>query len=209
LERSDRLTAGEKTLLERWKSSRNSEQEPKISHKTTDEEKPDERRLVGLMFTDMVGYTAMTQRNEATALEILEQHRKILRPIFKKNNGTEIDTFGDGFLIEFPSALAAVRCSLEIQLAVNDFNAGRPSDKKFQIRIGIHLGDAIHRGKWVYGDAVNIASRIHTLASPGSVCISEEVYLQVRNKIECAFTSLGRKKLKNIQSPVKVYALNM
>jgi adenylate cyclase len=112
-------------------------------------------------------------------------------------------------LIEFPSALDAVKCSLNIQSAVVDFNTDRPIERRFQLRIGIHLGDAIHKESKVYGDAVNIASRIHALASPGSICISEEVYLQVKNKISQRFLILGKKKLKNVQSPVKVYALNL
>src|SRR5213596_3732112 len=102
------------------------------------------------MFTDMVGYTALAQRNEALALELLEEHRTLLRSVFPRFNGTEIKTIGDAFLVEFHSALEAAQCAIEIQRALAKRNADAPADRQIQIRIGIHIGDVVHRGDDVY-----------------------------------------------------------
>jgi adenylate cyclase len=157
------------------------------------------------MFTDMVGFTALSQKNETGALHVLEEHRKIVRPFFPKHNGREIKTIGDAFLVEFASALEAVRCAFEIQQSLHELNSTRPPNGKLFVRVGVHLGDVIHGQNDVYGDAVNIASRIEPLASPGGISITEQVYAQIRNKFEFPFVSLGKQKLKNVQEPVEVY----
>lgn len=198
------LTTGEKNLVERWKSSKNSEDDLKL----VEIEKQDNgRRLAAIMFTDMAGYTALTERDEVLALQILEEHGNLLRSIFKKHSGKVVKTIGDGFIVEFSSALKAVQCSLTVQSAIADFNHNHPSEMKVQLRIGVHLGDVIHKDNDVYGDAVNIASRIESLCAPGSVCITEQVFSQVRNKIGRTFVSLGKRKLKNVEIPVRIYAL--
>ncbi len=205
---ADKVTAEEKTLLKRWKSSKNNgtEQHKLVEPATTQD---DERRLAAIMFTDMTGYTALSQKNEVIALNLLEEHRLLLRPIFRKHNGREIKTMGDAFLVEFASALEAVQCTIDIQGSVNDFNMDHPSEKKLLLKIGVHLGDVIHRNNDVLGDAVNVASRIGPLCVPGSVCVTEQVYSQVRNKLNMRFSSLGKKKLKNVKIPIEVYRLNL
>src|SRR6266404_9478482 len=117
------------------------------------------RKLAAIMFTDMVGYSALSQRNEALALELLEEHRRILRRLFPKHQGTEIKTMGDGFLVEFASALAAVRWAVEIQQALAGRNKVQPAERQVRIRIGIHLGDVVRSESDVHGDGVNIAAR--------------------------------------------------
>src|SRR4029450_2557694 len=105
----------------------------------------EQRRLVAIMFTDMVGYTALSQRNEALALELLEEHRRILRSIFPHFNGTEIKTIGDAFLVEFQSALEAAQCALEIQRSLAKRNPDVSADRHIELRIGIQVGDVVHR----------------------------------------------------------------
>jgi TolB-like protein/class 3 adenylate cyclase len=164
-----------------------------------------ERRLAAIMFTDIVGYSSLTQRDESLAMELLERHHKLLRPLFPTHNGNEIKTMGDAFLIEFVSALEAVSCAIEMQDSIREYNESAEEDHKFQIRIGIHLGDVIHRDGDVFGDGVNLASRIEPLAEPGGICVSEFFYDQIRTKLDAPLQSLGKKELKNIDEPVEVY----
>ena len=164
-----------------------------------------ERRLAAIMFTDMVGFTALAQRNEATALELLEEQKRLIRPLLTKHKGREVKTIGDAFLVEFASALEAVRCGVEIQSALQEANAKHSEDKKTWIRIGIHLGDVIHEGTEVAGDAVNIASRIEPLAPPGGVCVTAQVHASVVNKVEYRFETLGTPVLKNVSLPIEVF----
>ena len=166
-----------------------------------------ERRLAAIMFTDMVGYTALTQQNELLAMELLEEQRKRIREALAAHKGREVDTIGDGFLVEFTSALEAVRCAAEIQSAFREANVSRPQEQQIWIRIGIHLGDVIHIGNQVAGDAVNIASRIEPLAPPGGICITAQVYGSVVTRFEGEFESLGYPALKNIAMPIEVYRI--
>jgi len=164
-----------------------------------------ERRLAAIMFTDMVGYTALSQKNEQRAMLQLDEHRKLVRPIFSRHNGHEVKTIGDAFLVEFASALEAVRCAFDIQQCLHELNSTRTVDDRMLLRISVHVGDVIHSGNDVYGDAVNVASRMEPLASPGGICVSEQVYDHVRNKFEFPLVSLGRKELKNVGGGVELY----
>jgi adenylate cyclase len=165
----------------------------------------EERRLAAIMFTDLVGYTALTQKNEELAMQLLEEHRRLVRPFFPKHNGREVKTIGDAFLVEFASALEATRCAFEIQQSLYELNSGRPQDRRVLVRVGVHLGDVIHDQSDVYGDAVNIASRIEPLASPGGICVTQQVYDQIKNKFEFPLSTLGEKNLKNVSEPIGVY----
>jgi adenylate cyclase len=165
------------------------------------------RKLAAIMFTDMVGYSALSQRNEALALELLEEHRSVLRRLFPKHQGTEIKTTGDGFLVEFASALAAVRCALEIQEALAARNQDQPAERQVRIRIGIHLGDVVRSGDDVLGDGVNIAARIEPLAEPGGICVTRAVFEQIENKVPQPWVQLSKPELKNISANVEVYKL--
>jgi TolB-like protein/class 3 adenylate cyclase/Tfp pilus assembly protein PilF len=167
-----------------------------------------ERRLAAIMFTDMVGFTTLAQRNEVLALELLEEQRKLIRSILTKYRGREVDSIGDGFLVEFASSLEAVRCAVEIQSALKFTNAKREEEKRIWIRIGIHLGDIVHNGTKVVGDAVNVASRIEPLAPAGGICITSQVYASVVNKVDYVFRSLGMPELKNVVTPIEVFRVS-
>src|SRR5215470_7789932 len=167
----------------------------------------EQRKLAAIMFTDMVGYSALSQRDDKLALELLEEHRELLRKIFAEFNGTEIKTIGDGFLIEFNSALEAAQCAIAIQRALAKRNADAPAERQIQVRIGVHIGDVIHRGGDVYGDGVNIASRIEQLAGAGGICVSMDVERQIRNAVETRFEKLAPTELKNISVPMDLFRI--
>ena len=158
----------------------------------------EQRKLAAIMFTDMVGYSALAQRDEKLALELLEEHRRLLREIFPRFHGTEIKTIGDAFLVEFDSALEAAQCAIEIQRTLAKRNHDVPPDRRIEIKIGIHIGDVVHREGDVYGDGVNIASRIEQLAGAGGICVSMDVERQIRNALEARFEKFASTELKNI-----------
>jgi TolB-like protein/Flp pilus assembly protein TadD len=159
------------------------------------------------MFTDMVGYSALTQKNESLAIDLLQEHRKLLRPLFSKHGGQEVETVGDAFFVEFNSALEAVNCAVEIQTTLFERNAKSEPEKRILLRIGLHIGDVIHVDNHVHGDGVNIAARLEPLSTPGGICLSEDVARQIQNKIELPLIKIQTEKLKNIKSPVEVYHL--
>src|SRR5881227_21169 len=167
----------------------------------------EQRKLAAIMFTDMVGYSALSQRDEKLAQELLEEHRRLLREIFPRFNGTEIKTIGDAFLVEFNSALEAAQCAIAIQRALAKRDADAPAEKQIQVRIGIHIGDVVHRGGDVYGDGVNIASRIEPLADAGGICVSMDVERQIRNALETHFEKLAPTELKNISVAMDLFRI--
>jgi adenylate cyclase len=167
----------------------------------------EERKLAAIMFTDMVGYSALAQRDDKVALELLEEHRRLLREIFPRFHGTEIKTIGDAFLVEFGSALEAAQCAIEIQRALAKRNADVAADRHIAVKIGIHIGDVVHRDGDVYGDGVNIASRIEQLAGAGGICVSMDVERQIRNALEARFEKFGSADLKNIKLPMDLFRI--
>src|SRR5213594_3337253 len=167
----------------------------------------EERKLAAIMFTDMVGYSALAQRDDKVALELLEEHRRLLRAIFPQFHGTEIKTIGDAFLVEFGSALEAAQCAIEIQRTLAKRNHDVTSNRRMELKIGIHIGDVIHRDGDVYGDGVNIASRIEQLAGAGGICVSTDVERQIRNALEARFEKFGSADLKNIKLPMDLFRI--
>jgi adenylate cyclase len=165
------------------------------------------RKLAAIMFTDMVGYSALAQRDDELALELLEEHRRLLREIFPRFYGSEVKTIGDGFLVEFQSALDAAQCAIEIQRALSKRNADVPPERRVEIKIGVHIGDVVHRNGDVYGDGVNIASRIEPLAGPGGICVSMDVERQIRSTLEARFEKLAPTELKNISIPMDLFRI--
>ena len=157
------------------------------------------------MFTDIVGYSALAQRDEAAALALVDVQHRLLGPLLAAHSGEQIKSMGDGLLVEFPSALRSVQCAAEIQRVVAAHNRSQPDTALMELRIGIHLGDVEHRDGDVFGDGVNIAARIEPLAAPGSIYISEDVARQVEGKLEASLQSRGPQALKNIRRPMEVF----
>src|SRR5881398_2611492 len=167
----------------------------------------EQRKLAAIMFTDMVGYGALSQRDDKLAQELLEEHRQLLREIFPRFHGAEIKTIGDAFLVEFNSALEAAQCAIEIQRTLAKRNADIAPDRRIELKIGVHIGDVVHRGGDVYGDGVNIASRIEPVAGPGGICVSMDVERQIRNALEARFEKLATTDLKNISVPMDLFRI--
>ena len=161
---------------------------------------PTERRLAAIMFTDLVGYTALMAESEEKGLRARERHRELVRALVEKYHGEWIEETGDESLSNFHSAVDAVNCALAIQTELE-------GDPELQLRIGIHLGETLVEESRVYGEGVNVASRIRPLAEPGGICVSGEVYRSVRNQSGIEARALGEQELKNVPEPVSVYAV--
>jgi adenylate cyclase len=159
------------------------------------------RQLAAIMFTDIVGFTALMADNESEALSLLKEFRKTLRSAISRFGGKWLETAGDGVLASFASAIDAVNCALLIRRSL-------AHEARLGIHIGIHVGDVIHAGGQVFGDGVNVASRVHELAGPGQIAVSEQVHDAVRNKAGISTEFLGRKELKNVGHPVDVYLVS-
>ncbi len=171
--------------------------------------KQSHRRLAAIMFTDMVGYSALSQKNESLALELLEEHRIILRSTFLKFSGREIDTAGDSFFVEFHSAVDAANCAIEIQTNLLRRNVSTEPEKQIRIRIGLHIGDVVQIGLNVHGDGVNIAARLEPLCTPEGICLSEDFARAVQNKLDYPIIKKGEVTLKNISSSMTIYYVEL
>lgn len=163
------------------------------------------RRLAAIMFTDLVGFTRLAQRNEEEALRLRKEHQAIVRPLFASHGGREVKTMGDGFLVEFPSAMESVGCAVDIQEALATRNTLASSKDPILLRVGIHVGEVVEEESDILGDAVNVASRIEPLAEPGGICVSATVFDQIRNKLSFPLEKLGARHLKNVDQPVELY----
>ncbi len=162
------------------------------------------RKLSVIMFTDIVGYSKKVHENEAQALRLLSEHNNILNAQIKAYKGNVIKTVGDAYLANFDSVFDAVNCAADIQKHLAERNTGA-ADDRIEIRIGIHVGDVIYRDNDVFGDGVNIASRIQSIADGGQVFISHDVFSITYGKLEHTYKDIGSKDLKNINRPVHVY----
>ncbi|MFC2078003.1 adenylate/guanylate cyclase domain-containing protein [Candidatus Bipolaricaulota bacterium] len=163
------------------------------------------RKLAVVMFTDIAGYTALAQHDEAFALELLREHNHLQRECFAAHDGREIKSTGDGFLVVFESPVRSIECALDIQSRLALRREEIAAERAVGLRIGIHLGDIVHRDGDVLGDGVNVASRIEPLAEPGGICVSRQVYDHVWNKVPAGFVSLGHRELKNLREAVEVF----
>ncbi|CAN5402698.1 adenylate/guanylate cyclase domain-containing protein [soil metagenome] len=164
------------------------------------------RRLAAIAVADVVGYSRLMEADEAGTLTVLKERRTaILEPVVRAHAGRLVKVMGDGVLIEFASAVNAVTGALELQRKMAAANELLPASHRIVLRIGINLGDVIGEGSDIYGDGVNIAARLESLAQPGGICVSAKVHDEVRGKTEAAFEDMGEIALKNIASPVRCY----
>ncbi len=161
---------------------------------------PTQRKLAAIMFTDIVGYTALMAESEEKGHRARQRHHAVLRPLVEQHHGEWVQGIGDESLSSFSSAVDAVNCALAIQAALKD-------EREFRVRVGIHLGDVVPREGSLHGDGVNVASRIRPLAQPGGVCVSEQVYDFIKNQPNVQTAPLGKHRLKNVARPVGVFAV--
>jgi adenylate cyclase len=167
-----------------------------------------ERRLAAIFAGDIAGYSRLMGADEEGTLARLNvDRREFLEPKIADHRGRIVKRTGDGILIEFASAVDAARCAVEIQQGMAERNAPIPPDKRIEFRIGIHVGDVIFEDGDLFGDGVNIAARLESIAQPGGISISDDAYRQVRGKLEVDFQDTGEHELKNIAQPVRVYQL--
>src|SRR5882672_3224692 len=163
------------------------------------------RRLVAVFAADVEGYSRLMGVDEVGTLKGLTERRAILDRFIGEHRGRIANTAGDSVLAEFGSAVEAVQCAVEAQAALAAANSSHSSDRRINFRIGIHIGDVMIRAGDLFGDGVNIAARLQTLAKPGGVCISGVTYDQVRKILPVSFTDLGAQTVKNIEEPIRAY----
>jgi adenylate cyclase len=169
-----------------------------------------ERRLSAILAADVVGYSRMMGADEAGTLDALKAMRaEVVDPKVAAHQGRVVKLTGDGILGEFASVVNAVACAAAIQMEMRDRNSDTPRQRRFQFRIGVDLGDVIVEGDDIYGDGVNVAVRLQSVAKPGGIVISQSVRDQIGNRLDIAFEDYGEKKLKNIERPVRVYGVSL
>ncbi|RWM89206.1 MAG: adenylate/guanylate cyclase domain-containing protein [Mesorhizobium sp.] len=169
-----------------------------------------EQRLAAILAADMAGYSRLMEADESGTLARLRTHRiELLDPAIAKNKGRIIKTTGDGMLVEFQSVTDAVKCAVEIQQRMKRRNSDVPQERRIEFRIGINLGDIIFDDEDIFGDGVNIASRIEQLADVGGICVTAAVATQIADRLEIAMEDLGEKTLKNISRPVRLYRIGL
>jgi len=167
-----------------------------------------ERRLAAILAADVVGYSRlMSADEEGTHLRLLAYRREVIAPKVREHRGRIVKHTGDGALVEFGSAVDAVRCALEMQRVIRARNADLPQDRRIKLRIGVNLGDIIVASDDIYGHGVNVAARLESLAPPGGICISADAWRHVRGVIAAEFVDLGEQRLKNIPDPAHVFAV--
>ena len=167
-----------------------------------------ERRLSAILAADVAGYSRLMHNDEeATHAKLTAFLTDIVAPAIAEHGGRIVKNTGDGFLAEFPSAVEAVRAAVRFQTRINDLTNGDAQDKRIALRVGINIGDVIVEPHDIFGDGVNIAARLESIADPGGICISSSTHDQVRGKVGIEFADLGEQNLKNIDRPVQAYAL--
>ena len=168
-----------------------------------------ERRLAAILSADVVGYSRLMAEDEAGTIRTIGTYREQIAGLVTEHRGRVVDTAGDSVLAEFPTALDAVECAVEVQRVLAARNAGLAEDRRMDFRIGLHLGDVTAEGDRIYGDGVNLAARLEALATAGGICVSESVRSEVRDKLGLGYRDLGAQEVKNLPEPVHAYAIEL
>ena len=169
------------------------------------------RKLVAILAADVVGYSRLAGSDEDRTLARLRALRSdLIDPTIAVHHGRVVKRTGDGAIVEFRSVVDAVRCAIEVQNGMVERNAGLPSERRIEFRMGIHLGDVVEENDGdLMGDGVNIAARLEGIARPGSICLSDDAYRQVKSRLDLAVSDMVLTQLKNIADPVRVYSLEV
>jgi len=168
------------------------------------------RKLAAIMFTDIKAFSWKMATNEIAAMQILKTHDAMMKESIEKHGGRVIKSIGDSFMVDFPSAVNAVLCAIELQERFWEYNQGKSEFEKIEVRMGLHLGDVIDVGNDMYGDGVNIASRVEAITEPNRICITQDIYSQIKKKLpKLSVFPIGPMKFKNIDEPVEVYEILM
>lgn len=164
-----------------------------------------ERKLTAILCADVYGYSRLMGENEEATLATLTSYRKKIDNLIEQHRGRFVNSAGDSVLAEFASVVEAVNCAVEIQGTIGADNANLPPARRMEFRVGVNLGDVMMEGEQIYGDGVNVAARLESLAEPSGICISGSVHEQVRNKLALAYQDLGAQRVKNIAEPVRMW----
>jgi adenylate cyclase len=167
------------------------------------------RKLSGILSADAVGYSRLMQEDEASTILTLADRKELMANLIQQYRGRVVDAPGDNLLAEFGSVVDATECSVKIQQELKAKNAKLPDNRKMEFRIGVNLGDVVEDGEKIYGDGVNVAARLEGLADGSGICISRNVYDQVKGKLQLGYEYLGEHTVKNITEPVRVYRVLM
>jgi len=167
------------------------------------------RKLTAILSADVKGYSRLMGTDEETTLRTLQEYKEVMASSIQHYRGRVVGGAGDSLLADFASVIDAVQCAVEIQQVLRAKNALLPETRRMQFRIGINLGDVIEEGDTIYGDGVNIAARLESLAEAGGICIFESAYQQIENKLPLRYDYVGEHEAKNIAKPVRVYRVRI
>ena len=167
------------------------------------------RKLSGILSADAVGYSRLMQKDEASTIRTLEDSKRLMSELIEQFKGRVVDAPGDNLMAEFASIVDATECAVKIQRKLKSKNADLPDNRRMEFRIGINLGDVVEKADRIYGDGVNIAARVESMAEPGGICLSGAAYDHVENKLELEYKNLGEHKVKNIAKPVRMYRIRI
>ena len=167
------------------------------------------RKLAAILSADAAGYSRLMGEDEAATVRTLETYRRVIADLIQQHRGRVVDSPGDNLLAEFASVVDAVQCAVAVQKEIQARNLELPETRRMQFRIGINLGDVIEEEDRLYGDGVNIAARLESLAEPGGICVSKTAFDHIETKLPLGYEYLGEQTVKNIAKPVCAYKVQM